>query len=114
MSRGGEILAGLDPSGDFPLWAASAGLIVVLGGTIYAAPPRVLDAVNGVLVVGVVASFVLLLSTVAGMVQPTTLVDGGNWTAVPATLPVISLAFVYHNVVPVVVSNLEGDVAKVR
>ena len=114
VSRGGEMLAGLDPSGNFPLWAASASLVAALGGMVYAAPPRVLDAVNGVLVVGVVASFVLLLSTVATLVEPATLVDGGNWAAVPATLPVICLAFVYHNVVPVVVSNLEGDVTKVR
>ena len=30
-----------------------------------------------------------------------------NWSAVPATLPVLSLAFVYQNVVPVIASNLE-------
>lgn len=30
-----------------------------------------------------------------------------NWAAVPATLPVLSLAFVYQNVVPVIASNLE-------
>jgi tyrosine-specific transport protein len=33
--------------------------------------------------------------------------NSGDWTAVPATLPVLSLAFVYQNVVPVVCSKLE-------
>ena len=30
-----------------------------------------------------------------------------NWVAVPATLPVLSLAFVYQNIVPTIASNLE-------
>lgn len=37
-----------------------------------------------------------------------------EWTAVPATLPVIALAFVYHNIVPIVCRNLEYDINKVR
>lgn len=39
--------------------------------------------------------------------------EGANWTAVPSTLPVVALAFVFHNVVPVVVQALEGDRRKV-
>ncbi len=38
----------------------------------------------------------------------------GDWAAVPATLPVVALAFVFHNVVPVVCDALEGDAARVR
>lgn len=37
-----------------------------------------------------------------------------NWSAVPTTLPVLALAFVYHNVLPLVVHKLECDAAKVR
>ncbi len=37
-----------------------------------------------------------------------------NWGAVPNAVPVIALAFIYQNVVPVVVSNLEGNVVKIR
>lgn len=39
--------------------------------------------------------------------------ESGNWAAVPATLPVVALAFVYHNVVPVVVQALGADRRKV-
>lgn len=42
------------------------------------------------------------------------LVSGGDWAAVPATLPVVALAFVYHNVIPVISQALEGDVRKIR
>jgi hypothetical protein len=38
----------------------------------------------------------------------------GSWPAVVDTLPVVALAFVYQNVIPVIITNLEGDVRKVR
>lgn len=37
-----------------------------------------------------------------------------KWSAVPDTLPVIALSFVYHNIVPVICTNLEGDRTKIR
>ena len=33
----------------------------------------------------------------------------GDWSALPRTIPVVALAFVYHNVVPTVASMMEGD-----
>ena len=47
----------------------------------------------------------LLVAASAG-VQPEALVKA-NWGAVPAAMPVLSLAFVYQNVVPVLTSSLE-------
>ena len=47
-----------------------------------------------------------LLWAVAGQVHPENLFQA-NWVAVPQTLPVLSLAFVYQNVVPVICSRLE-------
>lgn len=37
-----------------------------------------------------------------------------HWDAVPASIPVVALAFVYHNVVPVITASLEGDLRRVR
>lgn len=37
-----------------------------------------------------------------------------NWSAVPDTLPVIMLSFVYHNIVGTIATSLEGDVGKIR
>lgn len=42
----------------------------------------------------------------SGQVRPENLLQT-NWSAVPKTLPVLSLAFVYQNVVPVICSRLE-------
>ena len=47
-----------------------------------------------------------LLWAVAGQIHPDNLFQT-NWMAVPQTLPVLSLAFVYQNVVPVICSRLE-------
>jgi tyrosine-specific transport protein len=46
-------------------------------------------------------------------VQPGLLLRS-DFGALQGALPVIALAFVYQNVVPVIVSSLEGDIGKVR
>ena len=48
----------------------------------------------------------VLLALASGGME-TRALSRANWAAVPATLPVLSLAFVYQNVVPVIASNLE-------
>jgi len=48
----------------------------------------------------------VLLGLASGGME-TRALSRANWAAVPATLPVLSLAFVYQNVVPVIASNLE-------
>ena len=47
-----------------------------------------------------VGTFLGLLAAAAGGVQPEAL-ERADWGALPAALPVIALAFVYQNVVPV-------------
>jgi tyrosine-specific transport protein len=55
-----------------------------------------------------------LLVAAAPGVDSSSLLEQGNWSAVPATLPVVALAFVYHNVVPVAVQALDADAGRVR
>lgn len=85
----------------------------VFGGFCYLSSQQLMDRVNGALVVGVVASFLGLLAVAAPGIDTSALTTS-HWAAVPATLPVVALSFVYHNVVPVVGASLEGDAAKVR
>ena len=47
-----------------------------------------------------------LLAAAAGGVSPDSL-DKANWAAVPAALPTMVLSLVYHNVVPVICTQLE-------
>ncbi|KAG6404652.1 hypothetical protein SASPL_136904 [Salvia splendens] len=39
---------------------------------------------------------------------------GGDWGKVPATLPVMVFALVYHDITPVLCAYLEGDLARIR
>ncbi|KAJ9508016.1 hypothetical protein QJQ45_021351 [Haematococcus lacustris] len=110
ISRSGEILS-QDTGLPSPL--ACTLFAVPLGLACYALPGRQLDALNNSLVAGVVAVFMALVLLVLPGVQPDTLWVA-NWGAVPHTLPVLALAFVYQNVVPVVVKELEGDPGKIR
>ncbi|KAE8735541.1 elongation factor 1-beta 2-like [Hibiscus syriacus] len=63
---------------------------------------RFVGAVNGVLVLGIIAScdrdWDALLKA--------------NFAAVPMSIPITALSFVYQNVVPVLCTNLEGDMSK--
>lgn len=54
-----------------------------------------------------------LLGVTATDVRPD-LLAVANWEALPDALPVIALAFVFQNVVPIITTSLEGDVRKIR
>jgi tyrosine-specific transport protein len=131
ISRAGELLAGALPTGDFleflsrvpgsatPLLAlvdsrsfAGTAYAAALGSVMFFSSPKTLDAVNGVLVVAVLALFAPLLGLAGSAARLENFTEPGDWTAVPSTIPVIALAFVFHNVVPVVSSQLEGDPEK--
>lgn len=93
--------------------AVFAGLI---GSTIYFAKPSVMEKLNNILVVGVLASFCGLVALGAGTVDVSALIapENQNPELVLNTFPIIYLSMVYHNVVPTVVTQLEGDVKKIR
>ncbi|MED6155354.1 hypothetical protein PIB30_004369 [Stylosanthes scabra] len=74
---------------------------------------RFIGAVNGVLVIGLIGSFTALVAVASGDLHLDALLKA-NFQAAPASIPIIALSFVYQNVVPVVCTNLEGDMTKVR
>ncbi|KAJ7294947.1 hypothetical protein O6H91_Y222500 [Diphasiastrum complanatum] len=96
-----------------PLWVSATLFTGAFGGLCYFGSQRVIGAVNGALVLAVVATFMILVSVAAGQLQLDALMKA-NFAAVPQSVPVIALAFVYQNVVPVVCTNLEGNLSKIR
>ena len=110
-SRSGEILSTATGVGQLEcsaLFAISLGVLCFGSGT------RQLDAVNSLLLAGVVMSFGALVVTALPQVDASAALSTADWSAVPASLPVICLSFVYHNVVPVISTSLEGDASKIR
>lgn len=86
---------------------------LVFGGICYFGSQRFIGAVNGVLVLGIIVSFTALVTVASGGLHWDALLKA-NFEAVPMSIPIIALSFVYQNVVPVLCTNLEGDLSKVR
>lgn len=111
VSRVGEIVGDathLDRS------ICSVAFAAGLGGFVYAAPDKTLENVNNALVAAVIGTFLPLLLIASRGVDVANLLEVSDWSAVPGTVAVIALAFVYHNVIPVVATQLEGDRNKSR
>ena len=61
------------------------------------------------LVAVVLASFAALVFVGSSGVHPEYLLHQ-DWSRVPSTVPVLYIALVFHNVIPVVTTQLEGEV----
>ncbi|KAH7677194.1 Amino acid/polyamine transporter 2 protein [Dioscorea alata] len=96
-----------------PLWESATLFSLVFGGLCYFGSQRVIGAVNGVLVFGILASFATLVGVASGNLQWDSLLQA-HVEAIPQSIPIIALSFVYQNVVPVLCTNLEGNLSKVR
>lgn len=110
IAKAGEIVSS---ASGFPQPAADVIFALAMGTLCYGARPSVLDSANTALVGGVVVSFLCLLTFIIPGIHPEVLVQS-HWERVPEALPVIALAFVFQNVVPVITSSLEGDIVKIR
>ena len=110
ISKAGETITSAT---GLPQPLTDVAFTALFGCLCYAAPPATLDAANAVLVLGVIFSFLGLLVITAPGVDVSILSEA-HWEAIPSALPVIALAFVFQNVVPIIASSLEGDVTKIR
>ncbi|KAL1807996.1 uncharacterized protein LOC108194481 isoform X1 [Daucus carota subsp. sativus] len=96
-----------------PIWESATLFSMLFGGICYFGSQQVIEAVNGALVFGILTSFTSLVVAASGDLHWEALLKT-NLEAIPRSIPIIALSFVYQNVVPVVCTNLEGDLKKVR
>ncbi|KAL5707705.1 hypothetical protein ACHQM5_018574 [Ranunculus cassubicifolius] len=96
-----------------PLWESATIFSLVLGSICYFGSQRFIGAINGILIFGILASFASLVGFASGNLQWDSLLKA-NFEAVPKSIPIIALSFVYQNVVPVLCTDLEGNLPKVR
>eukprot|EP00250_Pteridium_aquilinum_P020653 c24898_g1_i4 orf=811-1989(-) len=109
VARSSEIL--MSASG-IPQWICAAIFSGALGGLCYFGSQKAVGAVNGFLVAGIIGSFGILVFAAAGDLNWGSLLRA-NFAAVPQSIPIIALSFVYQNVVPVVCTSLEGDLKRI-
>ncbi|XP_051134288.1 uncharacterized protein LOC127253650 isoform X3 [Andrographis paniculata] len=110
VARSSEILTSFF---SIPSWETGTLFSLLFGGLCYFGSQRVIGAVNGVLVFGIITSFAALVLVASGDIHLDALLKA-NLAAAPHSIPIIALSFVYQNVVPVLCTNLEGDLSKVR
>jgi tyrosine-specific transport protein len=118
VTRGGEILAAALGQVDIipaplPQWMGAVLFATLFGGLLYFGSDRTVGRINSAFVGIVAIAFGSLLLLTATEVQPARWLVG-NWGAVGAALPAMLVALVYQNVVPVIATELEGDVRKIR
>ncbi|CAM9478620.1 unnamed protein product, partial [Chrysoparadoxa australica] len=119
IAQGGGLLAsgvgsllGLPPGQVLP-WEGSVAFTALIGGFMAVKSEEAVTQLNNFLVALVLASFVGLLGFGAQGVHPEYLLH----TDVPAVIhafPVMFVALVFHNVIPVITTQLEADIGKIR
>ncbi|KAL7565999.1 hypothetical protein ACA910_011019 [Epithemia clementina (nom. ined.)] len=87
----------------------------IMCASLFLASNSVVEKVNNGMVLGVVASFLSIVAIGAQTADFTALLDVSNQhpEKVVSCLPIVVLSLVYQNVVPTVVTNLEGDRSKI-
>ena len=110
-AKGGEVLGRL---GGVPPEVGSVAFVSALGLLCGRASPQLLDTSNSALLGLLVLSFGGLLAQTLPHVSAEAVLGGGDWQAVLPALPVISLAFIFHNVVPLTVRACRGHPPSVR
>ncbi|MGD1912612.1 MAG: amino acid permease [Rivularia sp. (in: cyanobacteria)] len=117
VSQGGGILiSAVERIWDLPplpTWMGSTGFAAIFGGILYLGRDKFIERLNSFFVAVVIASFLGLLLLGSTHVHPTALLSQ-DWSALPPALSVMLVALFFHNIVPLVATQLEGDASKVR
>lgn len=118
IAEGGKILGDaiaqlLNIQNVLPEWVGATAFTFLFGGLMYVGRERFIEKLNSAFVAIVLMSFLGLLLVAGGQVKTTQFVLQ-NWSAIGGAVSVIFVALFYHNVVPVVVNQLEGDRDKIR
>lgn len=112
IAQGGEILLGALPL-NLPDWVGTMIFALLFGGIMYFGRPKLIEKLNSALVFVVIASFAGLLFLASRQVNLPQFVFQ-DWTKLTAAIPVMLVALFYHNVIPVITIQLEGDERKVK
>jgi len=111
ISKAAELLA---PSLNLDAPTAATMFTVALGGTICFGGAKTADALNQTLTYGLLLSFALLVGSGTYYADWSQANWIGTPEAAPKTIPIIFLTLVYHDLIPVICSFLDGDMKKIR
>jgi tyrosine-specific transport protein len=118
ITQGGEILVSAisklwGVENLLPTWVGTTTFTLIFGGIMYFGREKFIEKLNNAFVGIVIVSFLGLLLLGGGQIKSTQFLIQ-DWSAVGSAVSVMCVALFYQNVVPVVVTQLEGDVGKIR
>ncbi|MDZ8241377.1 MAG: aromatic amino acid transport family protein [Nostoc sp. ChiQUE01a] len=118
ITEGGEILGTAiakfwGVQNILPTWVGTTAFTLIFGGVMYVGREKFIEKLNSAFVGIVIVSFLGLLLLAGGQVKSSQLLIQ-NWSALGSAVSVMCVAMFYQNIVPVVVTQLEGDVRKIR
>lgn len=87
--------------------------VLLLGSLVYFGTERLISTVNSLFMGVVIISFIGLMVAV-GTQLDLAQVRIHDWTAISPAIPVMLVALFYHNIIPVVTDQLEGDIPRIR
>lgn len=96
----------------FPSWMGSLIFVLLFGWIVYLGTRKV-DLFNRGLMLGKIGFFVLLVVVGVFYIQPSFLLRSDPINA-PSALPLLVIAFGFHNMIPSLNSYLKGDLKRVR
>lgn len=111
INKAGDLLEGvlhIDPA------VSATAFTVLLGGTVCFGGTRTADSINQALTYVCLAAFTALLAAGSYYADWNDATWVGSPAAVSDAIPIIFLTLVFHDLVPVVCSYLNGDSAKIR
>ncbi|MEH2251975.1 amino acid permease [Nostoc sp.] len=117
ITQGGEILGSAAAKvwgvQILPMWVGTTTFTLLFGGIMYLGREKFIEKLNSAFVGIVILSFLGLLFLEGRHIQTTQLLFQ-NWSALGSAISVMSVALFFQNVVPLVVTQLEGDARKIR
>jgi tyrosine-specific transport protein len=118
IAQGGDILLTatakiLGVQNVLPAWVGTTIFTLIFGGIMYLGREKFVEKLNSAFVGIVITSFLGLLFFGVTQIKTAQFVFQ-DWTALSPAIPVMFVALFYHNVIPVITNQLEGDVRKIR
>ena len=116
ISQGGEILSRPLSSlfhTSLPSWVGATAFILIFGSILYFGRQKLVERFNSLLVAIVIVAFIGLMAFGISQVNSASF-SLQHWRSLPRAVPVMLVALFFHNVIPVVTSQLEGDIVKIR
>jgi tyrosine-specific transport protein len=96
----------------FPVWLGSLIFVILFGWVVYLGTRKV-DLFNRGLMMGKIIFFILLVFIGVAYINPQ-LLSRSDPVYAPSALPLLVIAFGFHNMIPSLTAYLKGDLKKVR